>query len=78
MLTMSVSLWSSVTPNILECVFMGGIVLSICRCGFGIILCRVWCEYWEAIWSDLSMSLLFFVHVCICCRYSCMYAFAGV
>ena len=52
------------------CVFMGNFVLFICTCRWCYILqglvCILFCHW-------LSLRLLSFVHVSICCRYGCMY-----
>ena len=49
-------------------VFMGSIVLSICIAESSV---NARCL------SELSMRLLYFGHVCNCCRDGCMYALAA-
>ena len=69
-----VSLRSSVIPQIFGCVFMGNVVLSICRCS--LVLHSTGVNNVHVVLPGLSMRLLSFLHVCNCYRYGCV--FAGV
>ena len=53
---------------------MGSVVLFILRYSLGLYSAGSGVKSVQVILSGLSMMLLYFVHVCICCRYGCMYA----
>ena len=73
---MDISLGSSVTHNICGCMFMGSGLLFICRCRFVLYSAKSGVNSVHVVSSGLSMILLFFVNVCMCCTYGCMYALA--
>ena len=63
MCVLYVSFGSSVTHNIFGYVFMGSLVLSICRCKLVLYSAYSGVNSGQVVLSGLSMSLLSFVHV---------------
>ena len=57
------------------CVFMGSVVLSMCKCSLVLYFAGYGVNSVQVILSRLSIMLLSFVHVYNFCRYGCMYAF---
>ena len=49
------------------CVFMGRVVLSICRYGLVLYSAGSGVNSVQVVLSELTMRLLSFVHVCNCC-----------
>ena len=72
-----ISSGSTVSANSCGCVVMGSIVLFICRCKMVLYYARSGVNSVHVVLSGLSMRLLYFVHVCIFCKYGCMYALAA-
>ena len=59
------------------CVFMGSVVLFMYS--YRLVLCSVWSDVncVHVVLSGWSMTLLYFVYVCISCKYGCVYALAA-
>ena len=71
-----VSLGSRVSPSIFGLMFMGSVMLSICRSSWVLYSAGYGMKRVHVVLSGLRMRLFVRVHVCISCRYDWMFALA--
>ena len=67
---------SRVNPSIFGLMFMGSMVLSICSVNCMFYSDRSGVKRVHVVLSEFKIILFVCVHVCISCRYDCMFAFA--
>ena len=71
-----VSLGSRVSPIIFGLMFMGSVMLSTCSSSCVLYSAESGVKRVHIVFSGLRIRLFVCVHVCICCRYNGMLAFA--